>query len=279
LGTSLLERLALLAVRQGFTHFWAVFQGDNQTMGEVFRESGFALQERPERGEVEVDLVIVPTEASVARLEMRHRVATLALLRPFFRPRLVAVVGASRNPSAIGHRLLDTIVLSGFRGGVYPVNPRASEIRGLRTYPSVRQIPGPVDLAVIAVPPEAVLGVVDDCAARDVRALLVITAGFAEVGSEGKELQKRLMDKVRGYGMRLIGPNCLGLLSTDPEVRLNATFIPAFPPRGGIAMSSDSGALGLAALAVAARLGLGISSCVSVGNRADVSSNDLLEDS
>jgi acetyl coenzyme A synthetase (ADP forming)-like protein len=277
LGTLLLERLALLAVRQGFTHFWAVFQGDNQLMGEVFRESGFAIQEKPERGEVEVDLAIVPTEASVARLEMRHRVATLASLRPFFRPRSVAVVGASRNPSAVGYRLVDTIIRSGFRGGVYPVNPRASEIRGLRTYPSVREIPGPVDLAVIAVPPEAVLGVVDDCAARDVRALLVITAGFAEVGSEGKELQKRLMDKVRGYGMRLIGPNCLGLLSTDPDVRLNATFIPAFPPHGSVAMSSDSGALGLAVLAVAARLGLGISSCVSVGNRADVSNNDLLE--
>ncbi len=118
---------------------------------------------------------------------------------------------------------------------------------------------------------------VDDCAVRGVPALVVVTAGFAEVGREGAELQQRLVEKVRGYGVRLIGPNCLGLVSTDPDVRLYAVFVPSFPPRGGVAMSSDSGALGLAAMAVAGRVGLGVSSCVSVGNRADVSSNDLLE--
>jgi acetyl coenzyme A synthetase (ADP forming)-like protein len=277
LGTLLLERLALLAVRHGFTHFWAVTQADNRLMCEVFRDSGFALQEWPDRGEVEVDLAIVPTEASVARLEMRHRVATVASLRPFFHPQSVAVVGASRDPRSIGSRLVDALLGSGFRGTVYAVNPKASEIRGVRAYPSVRELPDAVDLAVVAVPPEAVLGVVDDCAARGVRALVVITAGFAEVGGEGPELQKQLVQKVRGYGLRLIGPNCLGVLSTDPAVRLNATFVPVFPPPGGVAMSSDSGALSLAALTVAARLGLGVSSCVSVGNRADVSSNDLLE--
>jgi acetyl coenzyme A synthetase (ADP forming)-like protein len=277
LGTLLLERLALLAVRHGFTHFWAVTGAENQPMLEVFRESGFALAEKPERGEVDVDLALVPTEAGLARLETRHRVATVASLSPFFRPHSVAVIGASRDPAAIGHQLLDALVRADFRGAIYPVNPKAPAIRGLRAYPSVRELPEPVDLAVIAVPRDAVLGVVDDCAARGVRALVVITAGFAEVGRDGAELQKCLVEKVRGYGMRLIGPNCLGLLSTDPDVRLNATFIPYFPPRGGVAMSSDSGALGLATLAVAGRLGLGISSCVSVGNRADVSSNDLLE--
>jgi acetyl coenzyme A synthetase (ADP forming)-like protein len=277
LGTLLLERLALLAARHGFTHFWAVARAENRAMLEVFRESGFAVTERPERGEVEVDLALAPTEAGLARLETRHRVATVASLSPFFRPHAVAVVGASRDPAAIGHQLLEAVVRGGFRGAVYPVNPKAAAIGGLRAYPSVRELPGPVDLAVIAVPRDAVLGVVDDCAARGARALVVITAGFAEVGREGAALQERLVDKVRGYGMRLIGPNCLGLVSTDPEVRLNATFVPYFPPRGGVAMSSDSGALGLAALAVAGRLGLGVSGCVSVGNRADVSTNDLLE--
>jgi acetyl coenzyme A synthetase (ADP forming)-like protein len=278
LGTLLLERLALLAVRNGLTHFWAVARADNRPMLEVLRESGFALSERPERGEVEVDLALAPTEAGLARLETRHRVATVASLSPFFRPRSVAVVGASRDHTAIGHRLLDALVRGEFQGPVYPVNPKATAaIRGLRAYPSVRDLPGPVDLAIVAVPRDAVLGVVDDCAARGVRALVVISAGFAELGREGSGLQKRLLDKVRGYGMRLIGPNCLGLVSTDPAVRLNATFVPYFPPRGGVAVSSDSGALGLAALAVAGRLGLGISGCVSVGNRADVSSNDLLE--
>jgi acetyl coenzyme A synthetase (ADP forming)-like protein len=203
--------------------------------------------------------------------------ATAASLRPFFRPRAVAVVGASRDPRSIGYRILDAIVGNDFRGVVYPVNPKASHVRGIRGYPSVRELPGPVDLAVLAVPPEAVLGVVDDCAARGVPALVVITSGFAEVGPQGEQLQRRLAEKVRGHGMRLIGPNCLGLVSTDPDVRLNATFIPGFPPQGRMAISSDSGALGLAALAVAARLGLGVSSCVSVGNRADVSTNDLLE--
>jgi acetyl coenzyme A synthetase (ADP forming)-like protein len=277
LGTLLLEQLALLAVRHGFTRFWAVTQADNQPMLEVFRESGFALTERPERSEVDVDLALAPTEAGLARLEMRHRVATVASLSPFFCPHSVAVVGASRDSAAIGHQLLDALVQGEFRGVVYPVNPKATTIRGLRAYPSVRELPETVDLAVLAVPRDAVLGVVDDCAARGVRALVVISAGFAEVGREGAQLQKCLVEKVRGYGMRLIGPNCLGLVSTDPKVRLNATFVPYFPPRGGVAMSSDSGALGLAVLAVAGRLGLGISSCVSVGNRADVSSNDLLE--
>ncbi len=277
LGTLLLERLALLAVRHGFTHFWAVARTENQPMLEVFRESGFALTERPECGEVEIDLTLVPTDAGLARLEMRHRVATVASLSPFFRPHSVAVVGASRDPTAIGHQLLDALVQGEFRGAIYPVNPKAALIGDLRAYPCVRQLPEPVDLAIIAVPRDAVLGVVDDCAARGVRALVVLSAGFAEVGHEGAELQKRLVEKVRSYGVRLIGPNCLGLVATDPDVRLNATFIPYFPPHGGVAMSSDSGALGLAALAVSGRLGLGISSCVSVGNRADVSSNDLLE--
>ncbi len=277
LGTLLLERLALLAVRHGFAHLRALTAVENQPMLDVFRESGFELEEHPGRGEVEVDLAVVPTDAGLARVEARHRVATVASLRPFFRPRSVAVVGASRDPAAIGHRLLDAVIRGDFQGVVYPVNPKAAAVRSLRAYPSVRALPEAVDLAVIAVPRDAVLGVVDDCAARGVRALVVISAGFAEVGAEGAALQKALVEKVRGYGQRLIGPNCLGLLTTDPAVRLNATFVPDFPPPGNVAMSSDSGALGLAALAAAGRLGLGISACVSVGNRADVSSNDLLE--
>jgi acetyl coenzyme A synthetase (ADP forming)-like protein len=198
-------------------------------------------------------------------------------LRPFFEPCSVAIVGVSHDPGGIGFRLLDAVLRNGFQGPVYPINPKFTEIAGLRTFPSVRDVPGPVGLAIIAVPRQAVLQVVEDCAARGIRNLLVISAGFAEVGPVGVELQGRLVETVRRYGMRMIGPNCLGLLSTDPGVRLNATFVPVFPPRGRVAVSSDSGAIGLALLVAAARLGLGISSCVSVGNRADVSSNDLLE--
>jgi acetyl coenzyme A synthetase (ADP forming)-like protein len=277
LGTLLLERLALLAVRNGYTHFWALVQSDNRGMLEVFRQSGFSFVERPGGGEVEVDLSIIPSELTVDRVSMRHRVATVASLRPFFRPRGVAVIGASRKPESIGFRLLDSLIQGGFPGPIYPVNPQAKEIHGLQAYPSVRDLPDPVDLGVIAVPRDAVLGVVDDCAARGIRAVIVVSAGFAETGPEGAELQRQLLARVRSHGMRLIGPNCLGMVSTDPAAPLNATFVPGLPPAGHVAMSSHSGGLGLAVLAWAGRMGLGISSFVSVGNRADVSSNDLLE--
>jgi acetyl coenzyme A synthetase (ADP forming)-like protein len=277
LGTLLLERLAVLAVRNGFTRFWAITHADNRAMRDVFRESGFAVAEELRGSEIEVDLSVLPSAAAVARLESRDRIATAASLRPFFRPRSVAIVGASRDPASIGYRILEALVGNRFQGPVYPVNPKATVVSCIRAYPSVRDLPEPVDLAVIAVPRDAVLGAVDECAARGVRALVVITAGFAEVNAEGRELQKRLVEKVRGHGMRLIGPNCLGLLNTDPAVRLNASFSPLFPPPGRVAMSSQSGALGLAVLAAARRMGLGLSTFVSVGNKADVSGNDLLQ--
>jgi acetyl coenzyme A synthetase (ADP forming)-like protein len=198
-------------------------------------------------------------------------------LRPFFNPATVAIVGASRDSTRIGSRLLDEMIRAGFRGEIYPVNPKATEIQGLKAYPSVRDVPNRVDLAVIAVPRDAVAGVVDDCAARGVRAIVVITAGYSETNAEGKELQQQLLEKVRNHGMRMIGPNCMGLLNTDPSVRLNASFSPVFPPAGPMAMSSQSGALGLAVLALAANRNLGLSTFVSVGNKADVSGNDLIE--
>jgi acetyl coenzyme A synthetase (ADP forming)-like protein len=277
LGTLLLERLALLAVRHGFTRFWAVTHADNRAMLSVFRDSGFAVEERTDRGEIEVDVSVVPSAASVARLELHDRVATTASLLPFFRPRSVAVVGASREPSHIGHRIMEALVQNRFQGPVYPVNPKATVVGCIKACPSVRELPEPVDLAVVAVPPAAVPSVVDDCAARGVRALVVITAGFAEVGPAGAESQRKLVERVRGYGMRMIGPNCLGMLNTDPAVCLNASFSPVFPPPGRVAMSSQSGALGLAILAAARRFHLGFSSFVSVGNKADVSGNDLIQ--
>jgi acetyl coenzyme A synthetase (ADP forming)-like protein len=277
LGTLLLERLALLAARHGFTRFWAVTHSDNRAMRDVFRESGFDAEERLEAGDIEVNLSVVPNEASVTRTDWRDRVATVASLRPFFRPRGVTVIGASRNPTSIGYRLLDALVRNGFAGPIYPVNPNAPEICGRRCFPSVRELPEEVDLAVIAVPRDAVLDVLDDCASRGVRAAVIISAGFAEVNAEGRELQRRLVDKARGHGMRIIGPNCLGILNADPAVRLNASFSPIFPPPGRIAMSSQSGALGLAILAAAKQFGLGLSTFVSVGNKADVSGNDLLQ--
>jgi len=277
LGTLLLERLALLAIRHGFTRLWAITHADNVAMREVFASSGLPMEEHVEGGDMEVELSLTPTDQSVRQSEWRERVATIASLHPLFHPRAVAVIGASRDPRSIGYRLLEALHDNRFEGPCYAVNPHVSLIAGVSAYPSVRHLPEPVDLAVIAVPKEAVLSVVDDCAAIGVRALVVITAGFAEVGEEGRRLQEQLLEKVRQHGMRMVGPNCFGILNTDPAVRLNATFTSTFPRTGSIAMSSQSGALGLALVAASNRLHLGLSTFVSVGNKADVSVNDLLQ--
>jgi acetyl coenzyme A synthetase (ADP forming)-like protein len=277
IGTQLLERLALLAIRNGFLRFWALTEAENRNMIDVFRHSGFPLTEKLESGSVEVDFSVVPTESSVRLSEMYDRLSTVASIRPFFKPNGVAVVGASRDPASIGHRILDELIRNRFNGPVYPVNPSAKVVGSIRAYSSVRDLPERVDLAVIAVPRDAVLAAIDDCAASGVRAVVVITAGFSEVGAEGRDLQKQLAEKVRGAGMRMVGPNCMGLLNADPAVQLNASFSPIFPPPGRLAMSSQSGALGMAILALAAGRGLGLSTFVSVGNKADVSGNDLLQ--
>lgn len=198
-------------------------------------------------------------------------------LRPFFHPRTVAVIGASRKTTHIGYRLLESLQGSRFAGTIIPVNPHATEIAGLPVFPSLRAIPVPVDLALIAVPPNAVLDVIDDCAAKQVPAAILITAGFAEIGEAGISLEQQLRAKVRQHNIRLIGPNCFGLMNLDPAVRLNATYTPAFPPTGRAAFASESGGLGLATVTAARRLNLGLSSFVSVGNHADVSIIDLLE--
>jgi acetyl coenzyme A synthetase (ADP forming)-like protein len=277
IGSHLLERLALLAARAGFTRFWAITQMDNRGMIDVFRHSGFPIQEKLDSGYLELDFSVSPTKSSVELSEMRDRVFTAASLRYFFKPASVAVIGASRDPSSIGYRILQALVMNRFQGPVYPVNPNAGVVGSMRAYASVAALPEPVDLAVISVPRDVVLPVIDECAAGGVKAAVVITAGFAEANEAGRLLQKQLVEKVRGYGMRMIGPNCMGLLNASPRVQLNASFSPVFPPPGRIAMSSQSGALGLAILELATNRKLGISTFVSVGNKADVSGNDLLQ--
>lgn len=277
LGTLLLDRLARIAVQNGFTRLWCLATSDDAPMLDVLRSSGFAVAERPDKSGIEIVLNVAATAASVVGQETRDAEATVASLRPFFTPNSVAVVGVSRNVNSVGRHLLAGLRSAGFAGSIYPVNPNVSEIDGLKCYASLREIPGKVDMAIIVVPAAAVLPVVEDCGARGVRALVVISAGFAEIGPAGAALQDSLVAKVRGSGMRMIGPNCLGVLNADPAVRLNATFVPTFPPSGKIAMSAQSGAVGLAALHAARRSGLGFSSFVSVGNKADVSGNDLLQ--
>jgi acetyl coenzyme A synthetase (ADP forming)-like protein len=197
-------------------------------------------------------------------------------LDPILSPRSIAVVGASRTPDTIGHQIVANLIRYGFTGAVYPVNPRAASIHSVRAYPTVGDIPDPVDLAVIAVPKERVLEVAEESGQHGVRGLVVISAGFREVGSAGAEQEQELMKIVRRYGMRMVGPNCMGVLNTDPAIAMNATFAPSMPPFGHAAFVSQSGALGLSVLDYAQEYGIGISQFVSVGNKPDVSGNDLL---
>jgi acetyl coenzyme A synthetase (ADP forming)-like protein len=198
-------------------------------------------------------------------------------LDPVFSPRSIAVVGASRNPSSIGFALLHNLVLAGFEGPLYPVNPRARSIHSLPCYPSLAALPEAPDLVVVLVPRDLVLPVVEEAVARGARALVVISAGFGETGGEGARLEAQLRATVRAAGVRMIGPNCMGVINTDPEVRMNATFAPVAARRGSLGFVSQSGALGVAILNVAASLGIGLTQFVSMGNKADVSGNDLLE--
>ncbi len=198
-------------------------------------------------------------------------------LEPIFSPRSVAVVGASRSRRSIGWALVDNLLRGDFQGAVYPVNPRATAVHSLKCYPDLASIGEAIDLAVIAVPRDAVETVIDDCLEHGVRGLVVITAGFAETGGEGAVIECRLRDRVRAAGVRLVGPNCMGVINTDPRVCLDATFAPTPARRGSIGFVSQSGALGVAILNVAAELGIGLTQFVSMGNKADVTGNDLLE--
>jgi acetate---CoA ligase (ADP-forming) len=274
-GTRLLEQLAERAAGVGIERFVAEVLADNRNMLGVFEAAGFALTRELQGGEVEVQFPIAPTETYRERVEERDHAAVTASLRPFFEPRSVAVVGASRRRGSIGGELFRNILAGDFAGAAFPVNRDGEPVAGVRAYASIEEIPEPVDLAVIALPADAVLGAAEQALRKGLRALVVISAGFAEVGSEGAERQERLLALVRAHGARLIGPNCLGIAAAASS--LNATFAARSAPHGNIGFSSQSGALGLALLEAAEARGLGLSAFVSIGNKADVSSNDLLE--
>jgi acyl-CoA synthetase (NDP forming) len=213
----------------------------------------------------------------MATADAAPAVSAAPSLEALFRPKSIAVVGASHTPSTIGYEIVHNLVTHGFEGAVYPVNPRAAAIHSIAAHPSILAIPDHVDLAIIAVPKEKVLAVAEECGEKGVGGLVVITAGFREVGAGGRDREMRLLDIVRRHGMRMVGPNCLGVLNTEPGVRMNATFAPAMPPAGRVSFMSQSGAMGVTILDYAAELGIGIRHFVSVGNKADVSGNDLLE--
>jgi acetate---CoA ligase (ADP-forming) len=275
IGTRMLEQLAAAASSYGIEEFVADVMADNAAMLRVFSDAGFDVARTTAAGETEVRLRLGPTESFRSHVDERDHVAVAASLRPFFAPATVAVVGASARRGSIGGELFRNVLRGEFAGAAFPVNRTAEPVAGVQAYPSVGDIPGNLDLAVICVPGPAVLAAAGDALAAGVRGLCVISAGFAEIGEEGVERQRRLLGLVRAHGARLLGPNCLGIAVAAP--RLNATFGPRALPPGNVGFSSQSGALGLAMLERADERGLGLSSFVSIGNKADVSSNDLLE--
>jgi acetyl coenzyme A synthetase (ADP forming)-like protein len=275
IGTRLLEQLAARAARVGIERFVAEVMPENRAMLDVFEHVGFGLTRVLEGGTIEVQFPIARTESYELQVEERDHAGVVASLRPFFEAAAVAVVGASRKRGSIGGELFRNIIDADFVGAAYPVNLRGEPVAGVRAYRSIEEIPDPVDLAVISLPGEHVLPAAEEALRRGVKALVVISAGFAEIGREGVERQERLLELVRAHGARLVGPNCLGIAVYGRG--LNATFAARSAPVGNIGFSSQSGALGLAMLEAAEARGLGLSSFVSIGNKADVSSNDLIE--
>jgi acetyl coenzyme A synthetase (ADP forming)-like protein len=277
LGTLLLEYLAVVARSKGITTFVADTLPNNSRMLNVFADAGWPAQRAFVDGTVRVRFSIEPTDDSIAAIQAREQQAEGASTARLLAPRSIAVVGASRKPGTIGHELFRNLIAYDFQGPVYPVNPTSISVAGVRAYPTILDIPDSIDVALVVVPADAVPAVVDQCAQKRVHGLVIISAGFAEVGENGREMQRSIVSTARRNGMRVIGPNCLGIVNTAPDVRMNATFAPVVPVRGPVAFLSQSGGLGIELMSRTGELGIGVSEFVSVGNKADVSGNDLLQ--
>ncbi|MFB9722518.1 bifunctional acetate--CoA ligase family protein/GNAT family N-acetyltransferase [Planobispora longispora] len=274
LGTLLLEHLALDAAEHDVRELTGDVLPDNMAMIHVLRDIGMDVKLRFDSGVVRLSIALSPPAPGLqASVDARDHEAERASLTRLLSPRSVAVIGAGRDPAAIGHRVLRNLIDGGFTGPIHPVNPKTGQVAGLTAHPSIREVPGPVDLAVVAVPAAHVLDVARDCAEAGVTGLVVLTSGFAE--SESPDAEKELLRICRRAGMRLVGPNCLGVAGTPAG--LNATFLGQAPAPGRIGVMSQSGAVAAGLVDRLGALGLGVSSFVSVGNKADVSGNDLLE--
>src|SRR5699024_2532222 len=273
----LLEHLAGAAAENGLERFVAEVLAENRNMVSVFREAGYQISRSYEGGVVHLEFDIDPTEALLSVRNARERAAEARSVRNVLTPRSIAVIGASTDPSKVGHAVLRNLLGAGFTGPVFPVNAEHRSVRGVRAYPTVREVPDDLDLAVIAVPAEAMDEVFEDCLAKEVKALVVVSAGFSETGPDGQEQERRLVRAARAHGMRVVGPNALGVANTDAAVGLNSTLAPVLPGRGRIGFFCQSGALGIQILNGAAERRLGLSTFVSAGNRGDVSGNDVLQ--
>src|SRR3954470_4979365 len=277
IGTLVLAQLADAAAAAGIVTFTAVVMAGNHRMISMFRESGYPVRVRSEPDAIEAAFPTSLTHEGRRRFEQRDHMAAEAAVGHVLRPASIVVVGASRRRGTVGGEVLHNLVAGGFTGPLYAVNPKADEIDGVRTFPSVRELPEPVAMAVIAVPVAAVVDTARACGELGVRGLVILSAGFGEVGEAGVARQHELMAVCRGAGMRVVGPNCLGVLNTDPMVSMNATFAPGTPLAGHVAFASQSGAFGIAAIDLAGERSMGLSSFVSAGDKADLSGNDFLQ--
>ncbi|HET9501204.1 MAG TPA: GNAT family N-acetyltransferase [Marmoricola sp.] len=277
MGQLLLEHLAQAGRECGVEKFVAEVLPENVPMIQVFREMGYQVKSGWDEGTIHLAFDIDPTETSVGVMAAREHRAEAASIQAFLGAGSVAVIGASRRSDTIGAALVRNLVLGDYAGKVYVVNPNAGSVSGMPAYATVGDIPDDVDVAVVAVPADAVQDVVLDCAAKGVHGLIIISSGFAETGEEGRRKQRKLVGLARSYGLRLIGPNALGIINTATDVSLNASLSPIMPPRGRAGFFCQSGALGTAILGKVQGRGLGLSTFVSAGNRADVSGNDLLQ--
>jgi acyl-CoA synthetase (NDP forming)/GNAT superfamily N-acetyltransferase len=278
IGSVLLEHLAAAARERGIARFTALVLAENDAMIRVFREAGYQTTRHLEHGEITLTFDVDETALTEKVMREREQHAEAQSIRRLLFARAIAVVGASNDRGKIGNVVVRNLLRMGLVGTLYPVNEHARHVSGVRAYPSVLDVPDPVDLAVVCIPADAVPQVVEQCAAKGVHALVVISGGYGESGdAAGREAQRALVAKARQHGMRVVGPNCLGVINTDPDVRLNASLAATPPLPGRAGFFCQSGALGIAVPGEATRHGLGVSTFVSTGNRADVSGNDLLQ--
>ncbi|HUN54774.1 MAG TPA: GNAT family N-acetyltransferase [Smithella sp.] len=277
IGTNLLDLLAVAAREHGIDTVEVEMLQDNEGITRMIQQTGYELTDKFQGAKTwRGTYSLIPGPFVASKSSERERRASIASISRFMKPRSIAILGASNKPG-IGNAFVKNLVTYGYTGIVYPINPGAEVVSSIKTYPSIMDVPGEVDLAILVVAAEKAQPLVEECAKKGVKGLVVITAGFSEMGGEGIEREKKLIHTARAYGMRVIGPNCLGILNTDPAVSMNATFAPVFPFHGKVALGTQSGALGGALLAYCYKIGLGLSNFVSIGNRADVSDNELLQ--
>lgn len=277
LGSILLEHLAAAARECGLRSFVAEVLAENSQMVRVFRDAGYQVKRSMEEGTLHLEFDLDPTEKSLQVARAREQAAEARSVHNLLHPRSVAVIGASTDHAKIGHAVFTNLLTADFSGPVYPVNPEHRSVRGVRAYPSVLDIPDDVELAVVAIPAPGIDEVLSACLSKGVKTLVIVSSGFSESGPGGREIERRMVRSARVHGMRVVGPNALGVINTDSRFRLNATLAPQLPGRGRTGFFSQSGALGVAILETATERGLGLSTFVSAGNRADVSGNDLLQ--